>query len=168
MGRDGYRVGADNFGDDFDAFLETAMDRVIYQAEQLTHPLKRLVDAFDGTTEETVLFADAVFGLSEAVQTNPVTQAIEDFKEATSGTAATAMGAYMAQRDAVMEMAVGFDGSLQSMAELREAFENNKASAYQFALAIKQIGESIRESSQNGRSVCSQHGTGRGTGAAAA
>ena len=136
--RSGIKLDGQRFNSP-EEFFQATFQAIIDGATNLDEPLRSLIGGFEGTAEEMMRFSAAVISLSEQASINSVTQAIEDF----TAQQPTVMQAYLDQTVAVWDMVRGFDGSASAAEELNVALITNKAAAYEFALAIQSIGESI-------------------------
>jgi hypothetical protein len=143
-GRDYMRIGKDRFSLDQEAeFIETLIDRVVWQADDLSGPLKRLIDGFDGTSTEVVQFADSIRQFSGMLEANPVDVALADFMAGQENAAGGMMAVYQRQMDSIRELAGEFDGSLEATQALSGALAQNQQLAYQLAAAVMQVSSNI-------------------------
>ena len=133
------RGPAGQFGQDADAALAFGFREIIREATNLDEALKPLILSFRGSGEEIAQFATAVTTLSENSKVNTVTRAIEDFTRVQP----TALQAYDDQIVRINRMIDELDGSSESYARLAQTVAENKAGAYEFALAIQQIGQQM-------------------------
>jgi len=147
--RSGLAFNGQNFGSDSEAFLSAAIKEVVSGATTLSATLKKLVSNFSGTSEETMSFAQAVVSLSQQLQQNPVTKAVEDFAFASNLAGMTSKQLYNEQRKALDELIYGFDGSAEAAVALNNALVQNRTAAYEMALAIEQIGQSINQAAND-------------------
>jgi hypothetical protein len=139
-GRDYMRIGSDRFGlNQQDEFIETLIDRVIYQADQLSPALKRVIDGFEGTSEQTLQFAQAMVSLDRMASQNPVESVVADIEAAQT----TAMGAYRSQLEQIATLIANFDGSAAAASELNAALAQNQQVVYQLAMAVNQVSEQV-------------------------
>jgi hypothetical protein len=127
-----------------DELLAAAFEGVVRGATQLNEQLKEVILGFEGTAEQTALFAQSVISLNDASGINTVTQAIEDY----ANIQPTMMAAYRDQTAGLRTLIANFDGSAASASELNNALLANKAAAYEMAIAIQAIGDQIAQSAQ--------------------
>lgn len=146
-----YRIGGDGVGRQIDGqqfgsvdeLLADAIYNLVGASETLEPAVKRLIRGFDGTTEEVLGFAEALVSLSEMSKNNPVDQAIQDFAKSQEDAGSTLYDSYQRQIEAIREMTTNFDGSARAATDLSTAMANNQQAAYQLALGIQQISESV-------------------------
>lgn len=122
-----------------DELIESAFDSIVMGATNLSEELQTLILAFDGSIEETVLFAGAVKSLSDSAGIDAVAQAIEDFANA-SPSLGESLRSSITEVD---KLIAGYDGSAQSAQNLSEAVARNKNLMYEFTVAIQQMGQEI-------------------------
>lgn len=163
---------------DADAFLAFAFEEVIQGSEGLDDALKEMLVAFEGTAEETALYAQtlltigdatenideglkdlvlgfqgsaeemaeftqAMLGMNAMIEQNPVSAAIDKFTADAAASSMTLTQAYSTQLTAISELVSRYDGSTQSAQALNQALAINKETAYQLAMAIQGVSDSI-------------------------
>ena len=148
-GRSGLAFNGQNFGTDSEEFLSAAIKEVVSGATTLSATLKKLVSNFSGTAEETMTFAQAVVSLSQQIAENPVTKAVENFATVNKLAALTSRQIYEDQRKSLEQLIYSFDGSAEAAVALNNALVQNRTAAYEMALAIEQIGQSINQAAND-------------------
>lgn len=143
--REGIKYGNQSFGQDAEAFYKVAFRDVIENATGLNDALKELALAFEGTAEETATYIMAMSNMAEAVQTNPVEQAMADMVESMDNASLGMMGQYQKQVDALYALIDEYDGSAAATAELNNALVVSRNNAYQLAVAIMEMSGAIGE-----------------------
>lgn len=139
------RVGLNNRGrlfvadrefstDDQDGFLEAAFDQILSQT-RLPASLRSLIDQFEGTSQEVLTFALSVVSLSEAVQRNPVDEAVRAYEDLNSGQN-TATAQFFRQAEALQGLIDDYDGSAQAAQNLSIALNTNQQAAFQLTTMI--------------------------------
>lgn len=166
--------------EDTDELLGVLFDRVVDGADQLSDSVRELVQGFEGTTEQTVAYAQtlalitdqtegiddalvdmilafegsneeiaafstAVVAMNTMLADNPVNQAIEEFEANAEAASRTLVSTYTNQLEAISKLVAEYDGTAASATALSAALAQNKETAYQLALAIKGVSESIGE-----------------------
>lgn len=121
VGRKGIKYGNQNFGQEAEKFYKEAFRDVIENATGLNSALKELALAFEGTAEETATYIMAMASMAEAVQTNPVEQAMSDMVTSLDNASTGIMGAYRKQVDAIHLLITEYDGSASATVELNDA-----------------------------------------------
>lgn len=139
--RSGIKLDGQSFAD-ADEFLQFAFRQVIESATDLSDELKQLLLGFDGTAEQVMEFSAAIISINEMAGINSVTQAIADFNREMP----TLREAYYNQSNDLLTLMSNFDGSAAAATELANALATNKQAAYDFAIAIQQIGASLDQS----------------------
>lgn len=140
--RRGVRLNGEKFATMSDAVAAGIRD-LTSSAKDLDPWLKKLINGFQGTGEEVLTFADAMLGIHQMMSENPVDKAVQDFASAQEAAGDTLMTSYMAQVDALRGMIDEYDGSANAAMELNAAMAQNQQAAYQLAIAIHQISDSI-------------------------
>lgn len=141
--RDGIKYNNQSFGQDAEAFYDVAFKDVIRNATGLNDALKDLALAFEGTAEETATYIMAMSNMAEAVQTNPVEQAMKDIVTAMDEGSSGMLGAYYKQIDGLNALIDNYDGSAGATVELNDALVASRQSAYELAVAIVGMSEAI-------------------------
>lgn len=136
--RSGITMGGTKY-DSPEAFFQAAFDSIIEGATSLEAPLRDMLLGFEGTAEQMMVFANAMISLDEMRTVNSVTAAIEDFNRVQP----TMMESYHEQIRTIETLITNFDGSASAADELAAAMANNKAAAYDFAMAIQALGEQL-------------------------
>lgn len=135
--------------DNADELIAAAFKEIVMGSTALSATLKKLVSNFEGTTDEVMAFSGAMLSISQQLAENPVTKAVEDFELANKLAGMTAKQIYNEQRKALDELVYGFDGSAEAAVALNNALVQNRTAAYEMALAIEQIGQSINQAAND-------------------
>ena len=125
--------------------IAAAMDNILDTAWELAPVVKDLAKAFDGSVEETAAFAQAMQGLWNQAQVNPISQSITDFTNAQK----TVFDGYRDQMVAIRGMAAEFDGSVSSANALTQALAVNQGVAYQLAQQFLAVSQQISGSASS-------------------
>lgn len=141
--RNGIQFGGKSFGRDSEAFFQFAFDEVVRGASHLNDALKQLIINFDGTAEETATYAAAMISMTAATATNPVEVALNDALAQMDKAKGGFMGAYYAQVEALNGLISNYDGQASSAVALNDALIVTRQMAYDAAIAILQMSESI-------------------------
>lgn len=142
--RSGIAYNGQKFGQDTEAFFESAFGAVLDSATNLEGGLKRLIRGFDGTHEQVLQFTAAIMSMDQLRDINTVTQAIQDF----TAEQPTLYQAYVDQTQLLGTLVANFDGSAYAADELNTALIANKSAAYELATAIQAIGQSIAKTAE--------------------
>jgi len=140
--RDGLRLDGRDFGSDIDGFLEAGFDKILDSAENLTPALREIIDAFDGTAEETMRYAQSLITLRDVMDFDPLAKAAEDIQAALDGPSSMT-DAYERQIDLINTLTDNFDGSQAALDELTGAMATGKQMAYEMAVAIRGVSDAI-------------------------
>jgi len=144
----GLRLNGTKYGNP-DELIAAAIKEIVSGATTLSATLKKLVANFDGSTDEVAAFSGAMLSISQQLQQNPVTKAVDDFAASSKLAGMTATQLYNDQRKALDELVYGFDGSAEAAVALNNALVQNRTAAYEMALAIEQIGQSINQAASD-------------------
>ena len=144
----GLRLNGTKYGSP-DELIAAAFKEIVMGSATLSATLKKLVSNFEGTTDEVMAFSGAMLSISQQLAENPVTKAIQDFDLANKMAGMTANQIYNEQRKALDELVYGFDGSAEAAVALNNALVQNRTAAYEMALAIEQIGQSINQAASD-------------------
>lgn len=142
--RGGLSFNGKNFGQDIDGLMNAAFDAIVTSATTLKKELKPLVLAFNGTAEEIANFTASIMSISESSAFNAVEEAGKDFAKG----ALTAAKSYAHTVDALQDSIDAFDGTASAASNLNDALLANKAAAYDFAIALEEIGKAIADSAE--------------------
>lgn len=126
--------------------LERAMEMVLEKATNLSPVLHDLISGFEGTIAQTFEFSAAVVALEQSSSINTVNQAIRDYTSVVEAQEEATRSLWVAHNEGTWTIAgliANFDGSAAAATELSQAMAENKASAYELAIAIQAIGEQI-------------------------
>lgn len=138
VGNNGVKLNGQEYGSP-EELIDAAFVQIVNSATALSDGLKDLILGFEGTTDETLKFAGAVISLTDNSAINTVSQAIEDFANASP----TLAESLLRNINSVEGLLTAYDGSAQSADDLARAFAENKVLAYEFATAIQTIGKEI-------------------------
>jgi tape measure domain-containing protein len=120
----------------------TAVDGLTVDLDQ---SLRDLVFGFSGTNEQLVTFGSAIAALSGLSGVNTAAQAIEEF----TAVQPSLLEVYAFQTTAINNLIRDYDGSAESADRLANALQQNKVLAYEYALAIQEIGTQIGLASED-------------------
>ncbi|MFT5766734.1 MAG: tape measure domain-containing protein [Halioglobus sp.] len=138
----GFKLNSEKFAT-ANGLLLSAFDDIVDSSANLTPALKELLKAFDGTAEETLLFSKSIISMSEAVKFNAVDEAVRQFTAAQEAASTTLFSAYNSNISVFKGMVDNFDGSAISASNLNTALSMNQDAAFQLALGIQSLTESI-------------------------
>ena len=141
--KSGFKLDGERF-DDASELIAEGFKRIAEGATDLSPELKKLIKAFDGTAEETATYAAAIVNISKVVERNPVVDAVDDFSKQLELAGMTTRRVYDEQINAIEDMAMAFDGSLESTQALSQALSMNKSMAYELAIALQQVNQTIQ------------------------
>jgi hypothetical protein len=127
-----------------DELISDVITKLVEKSKTLTAPVKALVKAFDGTTDELVTFASSLMSISELIANNPVDAAVKDFADSQEAAGRRITDVYNDQVQSILDMTFSFDGSAEAAATLNNALVVNKQLAYDMATALQAIGESTK------------------------
>ena len=148
-GDDGFRFtpaggGArQGFGQDFESFFDAVFDDMVKSSDTLSDSLKSLLVGFEGSVEQTGLFAESLISVSEIIKTNAVDDAIQFFADSQEAAGNTILDSYNLQISAISDLVAGYDGSAEATSQLNAALIQNKSAAFQMALGIEAISEQL-------------------------
>lgn len=138
--KNGFELNGDEFRTkDSEEFIRRMFQEFVDGAEHLDDRMRDLLLSFQGTIEQTVEFAAAIRALDEMSGINSVTQAMQDF----TAEQPTMAEAIIRQTGEIQTLMANFDGSASAATELANALATNKAAAYEFAIAIQQMGAQL-------------------------
>ena len=132
-----------SFGDDVDALLAEVTKQIVQSATNISDGVKDLVSSFDGSTEELLSFVAAADGIYQAVQSNPVEQALADAVAGIDANQGTMLSFYNEQAAAVTDLIGSYDGSFEATVGLNDALQVSRAMAYELATAILSMSDAI-------------------------
>lgn len=139
----GIKFDNKQYGQDVDKFLADAFIKISAAATNLDEDLKGAIESFEGTSEEAIAFADSMVSLNGMLSNNPVQTAIDEFTASQDRAGNTLVGVYQRQLGVISELVKGYDGSATATIALNAAMVENKNTAYQLALTIQTVSESI-------------------------
>lgn len=142
--KSGLSLNGQKFGKDEAGFIAAAIDAMVDGATGLSKTLKKLIQGFDGTSEELIAFATSMVSVTELIKDNPVDRAVREFSDAQAIAGRTLMQTYKGQLDALNDLIYGFDGSADGAVTLNNALSINKQLAYDMAMALEAIGASTK------------------------
>lgn len=138
--------GADD-GIRFDSaseLLDFAFDQILEGAEGLSPAIRDLARNFTGATEELIPFVASLRKIEELSSINVVSDAIAAFNSE-----AVPMVRVVNQNEVALRQSIqAYDGSAEAAADLAGKLSRYKADAFQFALAIQEIGASIKKTAE--------------------
>lgn len=140
--KSGYSLNGEKFGKDVDAFFSAATKSIIEGAKQLDPVIKSLALAFQGTAEETAVYAQSLGSVYEAIKVNAVDRAAADI-EAAAKASNSLYDAYFDQVDIITDLVRTFDGSATAAANLNTSLLAGKEAAYALAAGIASIGDQV-------------------------
>lgn len=140
--KSGYSLNGENFGRDVDAFFSAATKSIIEGAKQLDPVIKSLALAYQGTAEETAVYAQSLGSVYEAIKVNAVDRAAADI-EAAAKASNSLYDAYFDQVDIITDLVSTFDGSATAAANLNTSLLAGKEAAYALAAGIASIGDQV-------------------------
>ena len=140
--KSGYSLNGEKFGKDVDAFFSAATKSIIEGAKQLDPVIKSLALAFQGTAEETAVYAQSLGSVYEAIKVNAVDRAAADI-EAVAKASNSLYDAYFDQVDIITDLVRTFDGSATAAANLNASLLAGKEAAYALAAGIASIGGQV-------------------------
>lgn len=140
--KSGYSLNGEKFGKDVDAFFSAATKSIIEGAKQLDPVIKSLALAFQGTAEETAVYAQSLGSVYEAIKVNAVDRAAADI-EAAAKASNSLYDAYFDQVDIITDLVSTFDGSATAAANLNTSLLAGKEAAYALAAGIASIGDQV-------------------------
>jgi hypothetical protein len=109
------------------------------QADGLSERTLALIANYTGAADQTARYAAAIASIDQQAGINTVTKAIEEFTAVTP----SAQAAYATHTASLREQIRNFDGSALAAENLAQSLLENKAAAYDFAMAIQSIGKAI-------------------------
>jgi len=125
------------------ALTQIVIEDLIAGSENLNATMEGLIRNFEGTTEDSLLFAQSMTNLSDVISSNAVDDAAlfaaENFKIAQDGV----LGTYNSLTSAAVDAMVAYDGSAGSLSDLNNAMVMSKTAAFQLALEIGRLSESL-------------------------
>ena len=119
-----------------------ATKSIIEGAKQLDPVIKSLALAFQGTAEETAVYAQSLGSVYEAIKVNAVDRAAADI-EAVAKASNSLYDAYFDQVDIITDLVRTFDGSATAAANLNASLLAGKEAAYALAAGIASIGGQV-------------------------
>jgi hypothetical protein len=103
-----------------------------------------LLDRFKGGNAQIGQFASAIYSLQQSSGINTVTASIKEFAKAQI----TSAQAYKDHTNLLRNEITLFDGTADAASRMAQMFNDNKAAAYDFATAIKSVGQSLSEAAK--------------------
>ena len=125
------------------ALAKITIEKLIEATEGLTPQFEEMIRTFDGSLEDSILFAQSLTNLVDIMSSNAVDDAAafaaENFAIAQDGV----LGRYNLLTEAVTDSMVAYDGSASSIADLNNSMVMSKSAAFQLALEIGKLSESL-------------------------
>jgi len=105
--------------------------------------MEGLIRNFEGTNQESLLFAQSMTSLADVISSNAVDDAAlfaaENFKIAQDGV----LGTYNSLTSAAVDAMVAYDGSASSLSDLNNSMVMSKTAAFALAIEIGKLQESL-------------------------
>jgi len=132
--KSGIQLNGKKFADSA-SLINAALDEILDTSWHLAPVVKDRAKAFSGSLEATAAYAQAMQGIWQMANQNPVRMAMQDMESANT----TVMQAYRDQVSAISQLVANFDGSAGAAQNLNAALAQNQQFAYQLAVAIRQV-----------------------------
>jgi len=169
--RSGFHLNGVKFGEDVDALIIDALDRITHSATNLDPALRHLILSFDGTAEQTTAYAatlveaegvlvnsalklldqfkgtaDQAIAMAGALTTLSVamnTDAVDAARQSYEATSMTLGERYAAQTASLRTLIADYDGSVASTQNLSGELSKNVQLTYQMATALMEASDAI-------------------------
>lgn len=130
----------DGTAEEIAAFAQ-AMVALDEQAGGLSETTLTLIRNYAGAAEKAGEYAVAIASIEQMAGVNTVTKAIEDFARVQP----SAAEAYRTHTEGLLEQIRAYDGTAEASTSLAQTLTENKAAAYEYAVAIQGIGKSLAD-----------------------
>ena len=125
------------------ALTQIVIEDLIQGSEHLNASMEGLIRNFEGSTEDSLIFAQAMTNLSDILASNAVDDAALFAADAFAIAQDGVLGTYNSLTSAAVDAMVAYDGSAGSLSDLNNAMVMSKTAAFQLALEIGRLTESL-------------------------